>query len=1446
MRFCFIIFVLLSLLIKQADSQVTADFSVNQSSGCNPLNVIFTDESQGNIASWQWDFGNGNTGSAQNVQEYYNTPGTYTVSLVVSDGTNTDTAYMDIEVYAIPEVFITTSTGSMGCIPLNVSFEDSTILGDTTIADWSWTFGDGGGSTQSNPNHTYNEAGNYSVYLKVVDENGCWDEKTFPDYVRVSDLPEVNFTVDNSYSCTDNFNVNFTNNSSGTGELTYLWDFGDSSYSTDSCPSHTFEDYGLYTVTLSVTDENGCSDSLTQSNFIQVIELNTSFSLTSDTVCSGNNLPITNTSTGAYYYQWTFGTNDTITDENPAYSYSTPGNYEINLTAYSQDSLCVEIYTDTIFVDNVQAYFVKDTSIACSVPFEVAFSDSSTNAISWQWDFGDGNTSNQQNDTNIYINEGEYQVNLSVTSPAGCTSTYSDSVIIDFPDVVFDMDTTMGCIPLTVNFSENSSSISPIVDWNWDFGDGDTSTLPNPSHTYNTDGNMFVYLQVTDSLGCSNTDSLLITTGDTIDFSFTVNADTACSRDMIEFDFYSDDSINSNYWSWDFGDGGVSNEEDPQYQYTDTVGDFDISLVVGYNGCLSDTIDSISMIHIIGPAMDISPDFSCDSVFTHFFQCHLASGTRIYWDFGDGISDSLIFNTDTTVDFNIEHTYDSTSTGDFNVVFTSYNDSASQNCVFVDTVPIYVGQVLANFVTSDSICANEEVMFIADSSDHTIDYQWDFDDGTLETTVNDTIYHIFPQRGIYNVELIVTDSVNCSEIITKPVKVYQPVAGFISDTIGCIPFNLNLTDTTVTDTGIVSWLWDFGNGDSSLLQNPTTTEYTELNDYTIKLKVTDSIGCMDSTSLTIRASKPKTLFDVNDRYICVGDSVRFNNQTSSFSGFGLEYEWNFGDGNTSNMPDTYVWHTYNDTGTFSVSLTAIDTVLNCDSVFTRLDYINVQAYPDVDFMADTTYYGCYPHSFFFTNLTQPFYSSYIDSVSWYFGDNQPPTSYLDSLLYTYNYPGTYDVSLRVVSTNGCISDTTKTEYIEVGGPYANFNFPDTACMGEKVWFNLSDTMNLSHYQWFFRDGNVTTEYNDTSVSHVYEQYGWFKPVLILQSDLEGTCPIDFEDSIYIHKIITDFTGADTAVCGVPYTVSFNDNSSADNPINSYEWNFGDGNTSTQENPQNTYTSDSTYYVTLISQSDYGCSDTITKPFTVYALPVVYTCADTTICTGDSIIITVGGGSEYIWTPDQDLSNDSISNPYAYPETTIQYNVLVTDTNSCQNTGTVTVYVQEYPYIDVSNDTTIFLGDTIQINASSGQGVSFVWSPNEMISCTNCASPNVSPFKTVEYTVIATDSNACFSPDATVIVEVRSATVDVPKAFTPDGNPPNNEVHVNGIGLKELVEFKIYNRWGELVFETTDLEKGWDGSYKGNPQNADTYVYIVKARTFDGRILNKKGQILLIR
>ncbi|MDW7733589.1 MAG: PKD domain-containing protein, partial [Methanolobus sp.] len=612
-------------------------FTADVTSGAVPLAVTFTDQSTNSPTSWSWDFGDGNTSTSQNPTHTYASVGTYTVSLnatnVGGSNVSSQTSYITV---AIAPVSGFTADVTSGAVPLAVSFTD---LSTNTPTSWSWDFGDGNTSTDQNPTHTYASVGTYNVSLNATNVGGS-NVSTQTNYITAAIAPISGFTADVTSGAVP-LAVTFTDQSTNT-PTSWLWNFGDGNTSTDQNPTHTYSAVGTYTVSLNATNVGGSNIS-TQTNYITAaIAPVSSFTadVTSGAVPLSVNFTDQSTNSPTSWF-WDFGDGTNSTDQNPTHTYSAVGAYTVTLNATNVGGSNVSTQTNyiTTAVAPVADFSVNETSGA--LPLSVSFTDLSTNTpTSWFWDFGDGNTSTDPNPTHTYASVGTYTVTLNATNVGGSNvSTQTSYITVAIASVSgFSVDVTSGAVPLAVNFTDQSSN-SP-TSWLWDFGDGNTSTEQNPTHTYTSVGAYTVSLNAT-NVGGNNvsTQTNYITAAIAPVSSFTADVTSGTVPLAVNF---TDQSTNSpTSWFWDFGDGTNSTDQNVTHTYTSAgtytvslnatnVGGSNVSTQTGYITVTSTSSDS-------SRRASVSPGQPSEGVTSTYTSIkHVMGGTKVEYDLSDG------------------------------------------------------------------------------------------------------------------------------------------------------------------------------------------------------------------------------------------------------------------------------------------------------------------------------------------------------------------------------------------------------------------------------------------------------------------------------------------------------------------------------------------------------------------------------------------------------------------------------------------------------------------------------------------------------------------------------------------------------------------------------------------------------------------------------------------
>jgi gliding motility-associated-like protein len=435
--------------------------------------------------------------------------------------------------------------------------------------------------------------------------------------------------------------------------------------------------------------------------------------------------------------------------------------------------------------------------------------------------------------------------------------------------------------------------------------------------------------------------------------------------------------------------------------------------------------------------------------------------------------------------------------------------------------------------------------------------------------------------------------------------------------------------------------------------------------------------------------------------------------------------------------------------------------------------------------------------------------------------------------YTYTDTGVYKVQL--IASPGLACGDTTYKYVEVReGLTADFTFQN-ACSGSPNLFTdqsvpLDGTLNS--WLWQFGDGGSSNQQNAT---HNYATSGNYSVTLTVTNSYGCTASIT-KSPVIVFGAASVIAGPDTFVCNVD-SVTLHAS-----PSPSYSWapNFNINNTSIA-NPVVTPGITTVYTVTVTDVN--GCTGTADVTILVTDTVIAQVSSDTTVCEGESVQLFALDAVYYRWTPGDGLNNPDISNPVASPNTTTTYFV-DSYIGSCYDEDTVTVTVLPKPVADAGNDTTINQGESVQLNGS-GVG-NYSWLPIDALSNPAIVNPVASPLNTTTYTLTITGGNGCKSSDSVTVNVTHIHEFIVPNAFTPNGDGLNDLFQFFTKGIQQITSVKVFDRWGEMVYNADGNESGWDGTYKGKECQIETYVYLISGITYDGDVLQQQGTLTLLR
>ncbi len=228
--------------------------------------------------------------------------------------------------------------------------------------------------------------------------------------------------------------------------------------------------------------------------------------------------------------------------------------------------------------------------------------------------------------------------------------------------------------------------------------------------------------------------------------------------------------------------------------------------------------------------------------------------------------------------------------------------------------------------------------------------------------------------------------------------------------------------------------------------------------------------------------------------------------------------------------------------------------------------------------------------------------------------------------------------------------------------------------------------------------------------------------------------------------------------------------------------------------------------------------------------------EATICEGDSILLSASGATSFTWSPPTGLNSADMAKPIASPTVTTLYTV----TGCSSSIDSVTIRVNPSPEVKACCSTTINPGESVNL---TGTGIgNYLWTPSTGLSCINCPNPVASPVQNTTYTLTITNDSGCVASDT---VSINVCRIFVPNVFSPNHDGYNDKLYVRSTCINSM-DFCVFDRWGNKVFESQNSNNGWDGTFHGKPMTMGTYIWYLKATLFDGTSIEKKGNVALVR
>ncbi|HEX3018749.1 MAG TPA: PKD domain-containing protein, partial [Chitinispirillaceae bacterium] len=927
----------------------------------------------------------------------------------------------------------------------------------------------------------------------------------------------------------------------------------------------------------------------------------------------------------ALSFSWNFGDGTILTDAGATLShvYAVPGSYTATLSVDDGkghiDNKSVEIDVWQPQLPPVAILIATPTS--GDAPLYVSFdgsgsSDPNNDALSFSWDFGDGNTSTGivSTSSHVYTTPGSYTAILTVSDGRGGTD--NESVIITViqpqrpPVASFTATPTNGDAPLNVEFDGAASSDpdSDPLSFAWDFGDGKTEVGSTVSHVYSIPGNYTATLTVEDGNGNSDSKSVLITVTQPQRppvASFTATPSSGDAPLDVEFDgtASSDPDGDPLSFAWNFGDEKTGTGSTVSHVYS-TPGNYTATLTVDDGNGNSDS--KSVLITVTQPQRPPVASFTAtpssgDAPLNVEFDRTASSDPdsdplSFAWDFGDG---------NTGTGSTVLHVY--STPGTYTVILTVEDDngnSDSKSVLITVTQPQRppVASFTANPTSGDAPLNVEfDGTASSDPDSDPLSFAWDFGDG--KTGTGSIASHVYTTPGTYTAVLVVNDGYGNSDSKSVLITVTQPqrppVVSFTANpTSGDAPLNVEFDGAASSDpdSDPLSFTWNFGDGKTGT-GSIASHVYSTPGTCTVTLRVDDGNGNSDSESIIITVTQPQrppyASFTATPTSGDAPLNIEFDGTASSDPDSDpLSFTWNFGDEKTGT--GSTVSHVYSTPGTYTVTLTVEDGNGNSDSKSVLITVTQPQRPPVASFTANPTG-GDAPLNVEFDGTASSDPDGDPLSFAWNFGDEKTGTG--STVSHVYSTPGTYTVTLTVEDGNGnsdsksIIITVTQPQRPPVAAFSANPSSGDAPLNVEFDGTASSDPDSDSlTYAWNFGDEQTGAGSN---LSHVFAAPGSYTTTLIINDGHGNT------DSKSVVITVTQPQRAPVAAFSAnptigiaPLIVTFDGLSSydADNDKLTFSWNFGDGIHDTGSIVSHVYMNSGLYNAILTVTDEYGNAD----------------------------------------------------------------------------------------------------------------------------------------------------------------------------------------------------------------------------------------------------------------
>lgn len=1158
-------------------------------------------------------------------------------------------------------------------------------------------------------------------------------------------------------------------------------------------------------------------------------------------------------------YYWDFGDSSFTTGVGPlTKSYQSEGFYNIRMILDNPNGCRDTAFTSVRIFPNPNATFTTNDTGQCLINNYFDFTNLSSIAdstsLTFEWDIAQIDTSTSFSVNYSFPSTGFFKTGLVATSTRGCTDTFNQNLqVFEMPNASFLLNDSMQCLRGNLFEFENNSSIGAqdSLFVSWDFGNGDSSSQYKVDYQYVKEGKFDIRLAVISENGCVDTAIGNVEVLPMPMSVFQVDSNAQCLLGN-KFGFVNSSTISDNsdlYYTWDLDASGISQAFEPVVTYTNH-GTYNIVLIAVSEAACADTFSkNIVVLPMPIALFNVNQLGQCEKGNTFVFENKSLSvnGFLEYnWNFDDGNTSDII---------NPTHSFKQVGT-----YAVSHEVVSDDNCrdTFVLNVNVYPMPQADFIIDNPSQCLQNNIFVfqnqstIADSVG-IVESKWFYGNGDSSSMQSPS--YSYSQFGEYEVSAMVFSIHNCSDTTQRLLSVKpMPVAQFsVIDTGFCLLGNKFefVNKSFIADTSIaLVYNWNFGDLASSSLVN---SSHSYLNDssYLVSLFVSSVDACADSAFQMVYVyPMPQSSFIQNDSGLCLKNNVFTFLNTSQIKYGDLQFRWEFGDSDLGFLENET--KSYANYGVFNPMLIAIS---NNNCADTSVGFLEVFPMPQAQFTTlDSAI--CFRNNLFtFSNLSQLAYGSFTSN--WKFGDED--SSQLLHPTFSFSQTGRHEVRLEIESENQC-KDTFMRNVWVYDMPVSEFNvvLNEQCLLGNKFEFNNLSTIQTGEkldWYWQFGDGQTATTMHPV-VSYTSE--GEFN-VLLISNSMNG-CADSFMYNTYVYPMPKAvFSVLDSMLCQTESFFDFTNLSEISNgSIVSYVWDFGNSDTMHTFKPIYKYDSLGEYLVRLFVTSDRQCKDTAFAVMGVYDNPKAIMQVDS-VCVGEqtnlrSLSTSIDGAiTQYTWHVNNLLGpNLSSFSTLLNKEGSYNVRLIVESEYGCKDTlfkeNIAVVYPlpkADFTFTKVKDS--LYYTSILMQNKSKGNALEYSWQVSD-----GQQFYDENPFILLRDTGLVmvilkiVDEHQCEHETEVEFLNYPRNYAYVPTAFSPNFDLINNEFKMEGVVYALQFKMEIFDRWGSKIFETNNLNEGWDGTYKGNIVPDGVYTYKIRYLNLQKEFVRKVGTVTLLR